>query len=200
MWNWQEYLVAKSQISEKLLYQHLNASFKNSFESVNTFNDENLDYQILDLQTIYAIKDRCKETLNIEENDYEEEKSFSKRFSYKLKDNIKLDTKIFNECIDMDLKKLPLSQENLDILMNNEDYLKFKDNKSVRELLNKAKRDSFISIYEGLEIKDALYTEHLKFKDNNYKKISNLYKRFIYSLIHSIRLYKYIHLFFHKAR
>ncbi len=96
----------------------------------------------------------------------------------------------------MDLKKLPLSQENLDILMNNEDYLKFKDNKSVRELLNKAKRDSFISIYEGLEIKDALYTEHLKFKDNNYKKISNLYKRFIYSLIHSIRLYKYIHLFF----
>lgn len=196
MWNWQEYLVAKSQISEKLLYQHLNASFKNSFESVNTFNDENLDYQILDLQTIYAIKDRCKETLNIEENDYEEEKSFSKRFSYKLKDNIKLDTKIFNECIDMDLKKLPLSQENLDILMNNEDYLKFKDNKSVRELLNKAKRDSFISIYEGLEIKDALYTEHLKFKDNNYKKISNLYKRFIYSLIHSIRLYKYIHLFF----
>lgn len=165
-----EYLVAKSQISEKLLYQHLNASFKNSFESVNTFNDENLDYQILDLQTIYAIKDRCKETLNIEENDYEEEKSFSKRFSYKLKDNIKLDTKIFNECIDMDLKKLPLSQENLDILMNNEDYLKFKDNKSVRELLNKAKRDSFISIYEGLEIKDALYTEHLKFKDNNYKK------------------------------
>ncbi|EJP48369.1 hypothetical protein [Acinetobacter baumannii] len=155
-----------------------------------------MDYQILDLQTIYAIKDRCKETLNIEENDYEEEKSFSKRFSYKLKDNIKLDTKIFNECIDMDLKKLPLSQENLDILMNNEDYLKFKDNKSVRELLNKAKRDSFISIYEGLEIKDALYTEHLKFKDNNYKKISNLYKRFIYSLIHSIRLYKYIHLFF----
>ncbi|RJO39880.1 hypothetical protein D3X46_18590, partial [Acinetobacter baumannii] len=63
-----------------------------------------MDYQILDLQTIYAIKDRCKETLNIEENDYEEEKSFSKRFSYKLKDNIKLDTKIFNECIDMDLK------------------------------------------------------------------------------------------------
>ncbi|MFV4919963.1 hypothetical protein Q5E55_020130 (plasmid) [Acinetobacter baumannii] len=97
-------------------------------------------------------------------------KSHFKTLSYKLKDNIKLDTKIFNECIDMDLKKLPLSQENLDILMNNEDYLKFKDNKSVRELLNKAKRDSFISIYEGLEIKDALYTEHLKFKDNNYKK------------------------------
>lgn len=79
-----EYFVAKSQISEKLLYQHLNASFKNSFESVNTFNDENLDYQILDIQTIYAIKDRCKETLNIEENDYEKDKSFSKRFSYKL--------------------------------------------------------------------------------------------------------------------
>lgn len=165
-----EYLVAKSQISEKLLYQHLNASFKNSFESVNTFNDENLDYQILDIQTIYAIKDRCKETLNIEENDYEKDKSFSKRFSYKLKDNIKLDTKIFNECIDMDLKKLPLSQENLDILLKNKDYLEFKDNKSIRELLNKAKSDNFISIYDGLEIKDALYTERLKFEDNNYKK------------------------------
>ncbi|EKK04773.1 hypothetical protein ACIN5162_0659 [Acinetobacter baumannii OIFC0162] len=165
-----EYFVAKSQISEKLLYQHLNASFKNSFESVNTFNDENLDYQILDIQTIYAIKDRCKETLNIEENDYEKDKSFSKRFSYKLKDNIKLDTKIFNECIDMDLKKLPLSQENLDILLKNKDYLEFKDNKSIRELLNKAKSDNFISIYEGLEIKDALYTERLKFEDNNYKK------------------------------
>ncbi|MGQ1269994.1 hypothetical protein ACT4XR_19845 (plasmid) [Acinetobacter baumannii] len=165
-----EYFVAQSQISEKLLYQHLNSSFKNGFESINTFNDENLEYQILDLQTIYAIRDRCKETLNIKENDYEEIKSFSKRFSYKLKDNIKLDTKTFNECIDMDLKKLPLSQENLDILMNNEDYLKFKDNKSVRELLNKAKSDNFISIYEGLEIKDALYTEHLELKDNNYKK------------------------------
>ncbi|MCZ3297313.1 hypothetical protein NYZ65_15395 [Acinetobacter baumannii] len=165
-----EYFVAKSQISEKLLYQHLNASFKNSFESVNTFNDENLDYQILDIQTIYAIKDRCKETLNIEENDYEKDKSFSKRFSYKLKDNIKLDTKIFNECIDMDLKKLPLSQENLDILLKNKDYLEFKVNKSIRELLNKAKSDNFISIYEGLEIKDALYTERLKFEENNYKK------------------------------
>ena len=58
----------------------------------------------------------------------------------------------------------------LSILLKNKDYLEFKDNKSIRELLNKAKSDNFISIYEGLVIKDALYTERLKFEDNNYKK------------------------------
>jgi hypothetical protein len=54
-------------------------------------------------------------------------------------------------------------------LVTNEDYMKFKDNKEVKEVLLKAKSDNFISVFEGIEINNVLKKAHFDFDKQTYK-------------------------------
>jgi hypothetical protein len=112
---------------------------------------------VIDSMVEYEIVDQCKSLLQaqIEKSDIESGSRVASRDS-KLKDDVSVDTKSYNECIEKQLNTLKIEDDSLDQLIANAEFQTYKNTPEFKTLLVEVKPDGEITLAEGLKILDLL--------------------------------------------
>lgn len=164
-----EYYVAKSKISEDLASDFFSNHYE--FRTITYDKDDvRVELDLVNYSLISTVKDKCMPLLKIKNDNIDVKRAgIGPGTSYKLIDPSKVDLDPYMNCIQNTVNTTVLDAEDLYKMVNDPNYIKYKEIPNIREVLNKVKSDNRITIGEALDLYSLINIEIDKMDKQKYE-------------------------------
>lgn len=154
---------AQKRLTYRAYDQYLD-QFNQKGTSDKVFHNFEVNGKYFSLDMTTSMKFKCSDQLALTTNDVEKYSgNFAREDEYYVKDDVVIDYKPFNRCIDKQLDSIPLSYKNLMVFSNDPDVQKYKEtDPAITDLITQAKADESISYLEALNIYMAVNKQREK--------------------------------------